>query len=112
MVWNAFSCPFCEASFNKADNMKYHIKRIHTTYKPEDCHCEPCDKNFKNPDCLKSHVKEFHTPGIDRTPQLCTHCGKSFNKKSNLKVIFKIVTQNIIPVIVFVANAEKCSKIL
>jgi len=86
MMRKAFSCPFCKASFNKANNMKSHIKRIHTTYKPEDCHCEPCDKNFKNPDCLKSHVKEFHTPGIDRTPQLCTHCGKSFNKKSNLKV--------------------------
>jgi len=86
MIRKAFSCPFCKATFNKANNMKSHIKRIHTTYKPEDCHCEPCDKNFKNPDCLKSHIKEFHTPGIDRTPQLCTHCGKSFNKKSNLKV--------------------------
>ena len=86
MMKKAFSCPFCKATFNKANNMKSHIKRIHTTYKPEDCHCEACDKNFKNPDCLKSHIKEFHTPGIDRTPQLCTHCGKSFNKKSNLKV--------------------------
>jgi len=82
----AYSCPFCKASFNKANNMKSHIKRIHTTYKPEDCHCEPCNKSFKNPDCLKAHIKEFHTPGVDRTPQLCTHCGKSFNKKSNLKV--------------------------
>jgi len=82
----AYQCPFCRASFNKANNMKSHIKRIHTTYKPEDCHCEPCDKIFKNPDCLKSHIKEFHTPGLEREPQLCTHCGKSFNKKSNLKV--------------------------
>jgi len=86
MIRKAFSCPFCKASFNKANNMKSHIKRIHTTYKPEECFCEPCDKHFKNPDCLKSHIKEFHTPGVDRTPQLCTHCGKSFNKKSNLKV--------------------------
>eukprot|EP00092_Neocalanus_flemingeri_P023259 GFUD01025220.1.p1 GENE.GFUD01025220.1~~GFUD01025220.1.p1 ORF type:complete len:833 (-),score=159.21 GFUD01025220.1:143-2641(-) len=86
LISKAYQCPFCKASFNKANNMKSHIKRIHTTYKPEECFCEPCDKHFKNPDCLKSHVKEFHTPGVDRIPQLCTHCGKSFNKKSNLKV--------------------------
>jgi len=86
LAGKAYQCPFCKASFNKANNMKSHIKRIHTTYKPEECHCEPCDKHFKNPDCLKSHIKEFHTPGVDRVPQLCTHCGKSFNKKSNLKV--------------------------
>lgn len=46
--------------------------------------CQTCKKIFKNKRCLNRHRREKHSGQAE--VHSCPECGKTFNRKSNLKV--------------------------
>lgn len=62
-----FPCAFCDRTFNKKGNSKYHMQRRHSKFitptesihSPSDTHCPICKKQFYNSDNLISHQKLY-----------------------------------------------------
>jgi uncharacterized Zn-finger protein len=48
-------CDHCGKEFTRSDNLRRHIKRVHTGEKL--FACETCDKSFATADVLKRHKK-------------------------------------------------------
>nr|XP_042899229.1 zinc finger protein 808 [Parasteatoda tepidariorum] len=106
--WSSFyHCSYCGKQFARRDNLKVH-ERIHTGQKLYKCTF--CDHSANHLSNLKVHIKLKHTKGtmkvcfiwliqIDSILKAhleyqdngitffhCSTCGKSFNRRDNLKV--------------------------
>ncbi|KAL5274342.1 hypothetical protein ACFFRR_000837 [Megaselia abdita] len=96
-----FKCHICDQIFNRRDNMRYHIIRMHgsQTGLPDDANgsdgepiptcyqCPDCPKTFQKEEQLTRH-KRCHVP--DDQKFNCEICQKKFNRKDNLRQHMKI----------------------
>ena len=64
--------------------MKKHIKNVHNP--GDELHkCDICSKTFNLPNKLKKHINHMHG-NKNKSKQNCDSCGKSFLKRSQLRV--------------------------
>ena len=47
-----YSCPLCDLSFSKSDNLQRHIARVHE--------CSICNQSFVEKKDMKRHIKSVH----------------------------------------------------
>ena len=64
------TCPQCQKAFSTQYAMQAHLKTIHATVHPFQCHV--CDKTFARADAYRSHGH------IRISSYLCSQCGKQF----------------------------------
>jgi len=85
---NIHKCHLCHRSFDKADKLKKHNKRVHEETKIKDHKCEFCGKFYGSQQVLNRHVNSVHR-GIKEFQ--CKLCDKSYTQSHSLKYHIKIV---------------------
>ena len=66
-----FKCAKCDQTFNKKQDQKYHMKKMHQPHLPgggikSENKCNICDKTFEDFPSLKFHIKKMgHFPPVD-----------------------------------------------
>ena len=81
---NEVVCPHCEKPFHNYLRLTNHISTAHSD-PSEQVICHICSKMFKNSVYLKQHVRLRHdTVDNPETYVACKECGKSFANKANL----------------------------
>ena len=76
------SCPHCPATFNRADNLKNHIKNTHSSpASKKSFTCALCPKSFSELTNLKRHIRQSHQQ-TDRFK--CPHCKAEFSRQDSL----------------------------
>ena len=76
------SCPHCPATFNRADNLKNHIKNTHSSpASKKSFTCALCPKFFSELKNLKRPIRQSH----QQTNRLkCPHCKAEYSRAGNL----------------------------
>ena len=74
-------CDFCENTFSDNNNLKTHIKNIHSDEGKRQ-NCSQCKLTFANTTNLKRHLKTIHEGKKDFQ---CGFCPKNYAAKCDLK---------------------------
>ena len=84
------ACPHCPATFNRADNLKKHIKNIHSSpASKKSFTCALCPKSFSELKNLKRHI--LHSHQQKQTHRFkCPHCKAEYSIKGNLDRHLKV----------------------
>ena len=69
--------------------LKKHTKEKHTHEGIQKSICTECGIQLSTPTDVKRHIKEVHARAVTYP---CSHCGKEFTKKANMKVHERIHT--------------------
>lgn len=89
-------CPDCGKIFNRNDNMKYHLRKVHgycyeNNIAQSQFFCGTCNKNFSSKNYLSKHNHDLHLPQKifclpygTKTGQ-CKICGYRTNRTKDLK---------------------------
>ena len=82
------TCPHCPATFNRADNLKKHIKNIHSSpASKKSFTCALCPKSFSELKNLKRHIHQSH----QQTNRFkCPHCKAEYSREDNLDLHLKV----------------------
>ena len=78
-----FSCAECSKVFTRPDNLKRHVKSVHSREKSFTC--DECGKRFGTNDKLKQHQRS-HQEKLHE----CSRCQKKFGRKV---IYFVVVTE-------------------
>ncbi len=85
---NQYHCQHCDSTFDRAFNLKRHIRTQHK--QDHRSVCDICGKNFSRDDHMKSHRK-LHFGGDGNITNVrpivlnCNKCHKTFKRSDNLK---------------------------
>lgn len=83
-------CQYCKKSYKDANELEKHIEQMHVSVS-----CSECNKIFKNRRNLLSHEQLVHEK---KKRYFCSHCGKGYYYKSEMKSHEKNVSINAIPI--------------
>ena len=83
--FETFKCDFCEQMLTNKDGLQNYIRRVHNFIHFQSNQCDVCSKLFDNKYYLQHHKRTSHDKPIEIIP--CEFCSKTFNIKSQFKVI-------------------------
>merc|ERR1719153_76005 len=89
MVPQNFFCDQCDFKCGYEAALKKHTKEKHTHEGIQKSICTECGIQLSTPTDVKRHIKEVHSRAVTYP---CSHCGKEFTKKANMKVHERIHT--------------------
>ncbi|XP_076169900.1 uncharacterized protein LOC143147976 isoform X2 [Ptiloglossa arizonensis] len=84
-----FHCKECKMSFAWKSTLNKHIASNHRPEGPQKFACDLCQKIYNTSSQVNEHVKRDH---LKQRNHICSHCGKSFFKKYDLKIHNRIHT--------------------
>ena len=88
-------CELCSQTFSRPDNLKRHMRNIHTVSTSTGYTCHKCGKEIKRHDNLVHHEVQCCGSGEvvepKRTRHDCTVCSKSYYRKQDLKRHMSVV---------------------
>ncbi|XP_076294837.1 uncharacterized protein LOC143216008 [Lasioglossum baleicum] len=84
-----FHCKECKMSFAWKSTLNKHIASNHRPEGPQKFACDMCQKIYNTSSQVNEHVKRDH---LKQRNHVCSHCGKSFFKKYDLKIHNRIHT--------------------
>ncbi|XP_076249664.1 uncharacterized protein LOC143188975 [Calliopsis andreniformis] len=84
-----FHCKECKMSFAWKSTLNKHIASNHRPEGPQKFACDICQKIYNTSSQVNEHVKRDH---LKQRNHVCSHCGKSFFKKYDLKIHNRIHT--------------------